>query len=167
MTQNHRLELHADESFQKAEWRVQRVGWVLWGGILFAGLAGLVGAGPLSDAASAAPDDSLSVTFQRFVHYHQPSLLEVTVRPGNVAGQTLRVKLNATLLDRLEIQRIEPEPQAREIAGDGIIYTFQREQASDTAKIAFHIEYERFGRSQARMQLIGGEPVLFNQFVYP
>jgi hypothetical protein len=167
MAPKHRLELHTNQTFQSSEWRVQRIGWVLWAGILVAGLLGLVGAGPLSNVDSSAPDDSLTVAYQRFVHYHQPTLLDLTVRPGPSTDQTLRVKLSESLLDSLEIQRIEPEPNAREIAVDGIVYTFQRELAADSAKIAFHIEYERFGRSRARIELIGHGSVQFDQFVYP
>jgi hypothetical protein len=29
MAENYPFELHSDESFQKAEWQVQRIGWVL------------------------------------------------------------------------------------------------------------------------------------------
>jgi hypothetical protein len=164
---DHRLELHEDPSFQVTEWKVQRVGWVLWAAILMAGLLGLIGTGPLSSAEATAPDDSLTVVFQRFTRCRYPTLVHVFVWPGPANSRELRIKLSPSLLGRMDIRRIEPEPIAQTIAADGIVYMFSREDELESAKVVFHVEFERFGRSQARIELLGHEPVFFGQFVYP
>ena len=47
-TQREDLELETDESFQRNEWRIQRVGWIVWSLVIIAGLIGLLGSGPMS-----------------------------------------------------------------------------------------------------------------------
>jgi hypothetical protein len=167
MDTNRQLKLEEDEAFQKAEWRIQRIGWFVWAAILVAGLAGLLGTGPLSNAEATTPGGDLTVAYDRFLHYHQPGVLEVELHNNNSRSETTQLTVSQTLLDRVEIHRIEPEPERRELAADGVVYSFPRASNAQSAKIVFHIEYERPGKSTARIGLAGGEPVFFNQFVYP
>ena len=59
MADNERLKLEEKPVFQRLEWRIQRVGWVLWAAIVIAACAGLMGRGPLSATEASAPDGSL------------------------------------------------------------------------------------------------------------
>jgi hypothetical protein len=167
MDENRQLDLQEDEAFQKVEWRIQRIGWFIWAAILLAGLAGLLGPGPLSNAEATTPGGDLTVAYDRFLHYHQPAILEVELHENDSPSKTTQLAISQTLLDRIEIHRIEPEPERHELASDGAIYSFPRADDAKHAKILFHVEYERPGKSVGSIGLAGREPVFFNQFVYP
>ena len=64
------LEIDDNADLHQIEWRIQRAGWLIWGVIIAAGLLGLLGSGPISSATATGADDSLSIDYDRFVHYH-------------------------------------------------------------------------------------------------
>jgi hypothetical protein len=161
------LEIEDLPSFQKKEWRIQRIGWAVWVLILLAGMLGLVGMGPLSSTSATASDDTLTLEYDRFVRYHQPTKLHVMLRPNNQTGDPIRLSISQPLLDRLQISRIEPEPQRRELSNDGVVYSFPTASAVEQARIRFHVQYEAIGSSTGRIALLGRESVTFHQFVYP
>jgi hypothetical protein len=164
---NDRLELEQDMAFQKREWRLQRIAWVAWAGLVIAGLVGLVGSGPLSRQEISSSDGRLTVTYNRFVHYHHSTTLEVMMQPENETDDQLRLQISQSLLDRMEIQRIEPEPSSRELASDGTWYIFRCAPGVPSAKVMFHVEYDDMGRGAGELQLAGSEPVVVTHFVYP
>jgi hypothetical protein len=167
MSQTKSLDVQHDDSFQKSDWRIQRIGWAAWIAVVIAALAGLLGTGPLSHANSSTSDGSLSVRFDRFLHYHQPTTLEVFVRSRRGNVEPLRIKLSRSFLDRIQMLRIEPEPQEQSLAVDGVVYAFNQESALELGKILFHYEFEDFGTSRGIAELVGSGSANFRQFVYP
>jgi hypothetical protein len=167
MTQTRHLDIQQDESFQKSEWQIQRVGWATWAAIVIAALAGLLGTGPLSHANSSASDGSLSIQYDRFLHYHQPTAIEVLVNSRGAGGEPLRLKLSRSFLDRIQMLRIEPEPEEQSVATDGVIYAFTQDGAPELSKVLFHFEYEKFGKTKGSVERVGGGSTSFQQFVYP
>jgi hypothetical protein len=167
MSETRTLEVQHDDSFQKSEWRIQRLGWAAWIAIVIAALAGLLGTGPLSHADSSAPDGSLSVVYDRFLHYHKPAAIEVLVDSGGADDGPLRLKLSRSFLDRIQMLRIEPEPEEQSLAADGVVYAFTQVGAPELGKVMFHFEYERFGNTKGSVERVGGESIRFQQFVYP
>ena len=164
-TQREDLELETDEAFQRNEWRIQRAGWIVWSLVIIAGLTGLLGSGPMSHEQAVAADGSLKVDYDRYLHYHHPTQLTVSV--GQMANDELRIKFDRALLDRLQVERIEPEPSQATLTDDGVIYSFVQKASSKNVKVIFHVDYERFGVSQGTVEVVGHEPVTLKQFVYP
>ena len=164
-TQREDLELETDESFQSNEWRIQRVGWVVWSLVIIAGIIGLLGSGPLSHKEIVAADRSLTVAYDRYLHYHHPTQLTLSV--GEIADDELRIKFNRELLDQLQVERIEPQPTKAELTDDGVIYTFLKKSSSQNAKVIFHVDYEHFGAHHGTVEVVGHQPLTVNQFVYP
>ncbi len=162
-----RLELEQDAVFQRREWRIQRIGWVAWAVIVIAALAGLLGPGPFSRREVASSDGRLAVKYDRFVHHHHPTPLEMTLRPVSEADDHLRLRLSQPLLDRIQVERIEPEPIASELTTDGAWYVFRFQPGAASAKVRFHVEFERMGAGAGELQLAGSEPVAIKYFVYP
>jgi hypothetical protein len=160
------LHLEQDNGFQKIEWRVQRFGWIAWGLIVLAASMGLLGSGWLSDRNRSAPDSSLGVKFDRFVHYHHPVQIELSLRTAPTDGEW-QVTMDRSLLDRLQILRIEPEPERRVIADNAVTYSFLAGANVALGKVVFHVEYERYGGAQGRVSVAERSPVIVNQFVYP
>jgi hypothetical protein len=164
-TRSDELQLETDEYFQRHEWRVQRVGWIVWSLVIIAGSIGLLGSGPISATETIAPDGSLSVAYDRYLHYHHPTKLTLT--SGKIEDQALRIKLDRQLLERLQIERIEPPPSQSEVTNDGVIYTFLQNSPLQNSKVVFHVDYEDFGSSRGTVEVIGYQPVTLKQFVYP
>jgi hypothetical protein len=167
MSQTRTLDVQRDDSFQKSEWRIQRLGWAAWSAVVIAALAGLLGSGPLSHADSSASDGALSVQYDRFLHYHQPTAIEVLVSSRGAGDGPLRLKLSRSFLDRIQMLRIEPEAEEQSLAEDGVVYAFTQVGAPEFSKVLFHFEYEYFGNTKGSVELVGGGSAGFQQFVYP
>lgn len=161
------LELEQDPLFQRREWRVQRIGWTVWACVIGAGLIGLLGPGPLSQREVTSADGRLRVAYDRFAHRHHSIHFEATMQPADETQDRLRLFLSQPLLDRIEVQRIEPEPVSRELTSDGAWYEFRCAPGVPTAKVVFHYECDAVGSGQGEMRLAGSEPVFIEQFVYP
>jgi hypothetical protein len=159
------LQLDTDDSFQRNEWRIQRVGWIVWFLVIVAGSIGLLGSGPMSHSEIVAGDGSLTIAYDRYVHYHHPT--QLTLSLGELPGEELQIKFNRELLDRMQVERIEPEPVKAELTDDGVIYTFLQKPSSQNSKVIFHVDYERFGANGGAVEVVGHEPVTLTQFVYP
>jgi hypothetical protein len=162
-----RLELETDDGFQRLEWRVQRVGWIIWFLLVMAALLGVLGPGWLSDTEVTSGDGRLNVAYERFLHYHSPSQIQMVINANADADGQWQIKIGRSLLDRLEISGIIPEPERREIADDGVVYTFLSRPQSAQGKVIFHVEYERYGRTEGQVSLLGSDAVTLSQFVYP
>jgi hypothetical protein len=161
------LELEQDIAFQRREWLVQRCGWLVWAGVIGAGLLGLVGPGPLSQRETASGDGRLRVKYDRFVHHHQARFLEVRMQPADESQDKLRLFVSQPFLDRTEVHRIEPEPTSRELTADGAWYEFRCQPGVAEAKVIFHYECDGMGSGGGELRLAGSEPVFLEQFVYP
>jgi hypothetical protein len=112
-------------------------------------------------------DGRLTVKYDRFVHHHHPTPLEMTLRPESEADDQLRLRLSQPLLDRIQVERIEPEPIASELTANGAWYVFRFQPGAASAKVHFHVEFERMGAGGGELQLAGSEPVAIEYFVYP
>jgi hypothetical protein len=162
-----RLELEQDPLFQRREWRVQRFGWILWAAVIGAGLAGLLGPGPLSEREALSADGRLEVRYNRFAHHHHPTVLKVTMQPEDETQDKLRLHLSQSLLDRIEVTRIEPEPTSRELSSNGAWYEFRCEPGLPDAKVVFHYQCNEMGSGGGELRLAGSDSVALEQFVYP
>lgn len=161
------LQLEIDSRFQKTEWSAQRVGWAIWIGLIIAGCLGLLGPGMLSDRRIPARDGAFTLKYERFLHHHNPSQLEVNFeRSANADGQWT-IRLGQPLLDGIQIMRIEPEPVHQQIGEDGASYTFAAAAGAPSGRVVFHVEYEHYGELSGWIAADDSEPIHFSQFVYP
>jgi hypothetical protein len=148
-------------AFHRAEWRIQRVGWVLVALLLATAGAGLFGNGPLSRAHSG--NAAGRVDYQRFTRYGLSTDLVVT--PVASAHGVNRVAIGADYLELFRVERITPEPAAVRIAGPNIVYEFA--SASPGASISFHMRPQRLWRHSATVTIDGGAPLQISQLTYP
>ena len=161
------IELETDDRFQKTEWRVQRVGWVIWICILVAAVLGFVGPGLFSQTRSVARDHSLVITYDRFVHFHHPTTFSVAFELESVGTDHFELTVSKVLLECIDIQRIDPEPKRSAITRDGVAYLFETDGQSRTGTLIFHVDYETPGRVAGNITLSGHQPANIAQFVFP
>jgi hypothetical protein len=159
------LEIDEDLAFERREWAVQRVGWVVFLLILIAGLAGLLGPGPLSHVeASSGP---LTVTYERFVRKRAPTELHFQLGPGAAPNGEVAIWLDQAYLAKLAIEHVAPEPAVTEAAADGLIFRFMIANPEQASEIVFDVAPAEPGMSRGRVGLVGGPDVTVNQVIYP
>lgn len=164
----HVTNLGEDISYQRREWVVQRVGWVVMALIVVAALFGLLGeSGPFAEAELRAADGSLQVHHVRIAHHHAPAALTITVAPDLVEGGELRLWIDAAYARTLDIQSIIPEPESVEVGPERIVYTFAVADWKGSLTIVYHYEQESYWWKRGHLGIEGGAAVELVQFVFP
>ena len=159
------LERDRDLLFQRREWTIQRIGWLVMAVIIVAALIGLLGAGPLSStAAEAGP---LQLQYSRFERRHAPTELEVSVASSTIDQEQVEVWFSSDYLSRIEITSIMPEPEEVMVTDDRAIYRFSIDDQAQRATILIALEHDDPGITTGRIGMIDGPELTFSQFVYP
>src|SRR5213595_1235399 len=86
-----------DEQFEDRWWHVEFVGWIVMLALVVAGLAGVVGRGPIASARAAG---ATTVEYERIARYQTPTRIVVSL-PANQPQATLFV--SRSLLDRVQM----------------------------------------------------------------
>lgn len=160
------IQINEERPQQRREWRIERIGWVVMGALLLAGLLGLLGSGPL--ARAQAGGDALSVDYECLQRAKAPTEYRFEVNPALMGGGPVRLRFDDVLLEEVKLERIVPEPDTVR-AGPG--YTeFEFAMGPGTgapAQITFQFEPTTFGHVAGRVTAPGTEPLVLDQFVFP
>lgn len=161
------LEIDEDRAYQRLFWTIQRFGWVGMGLLVLAGLAGLLGPGPLS--STTVGDAALRVEYDRFGQWVAGTTLRVRVERPPAGEGEVRVFLNAAYLKDMLIERVTPEPERVEGGEEGHVYVFNLAEPGRGLDASFHLRPERAGafRGEVRLGGAGAARVEFDQFIYP
>lgn len=159
------LELEEDLAHQRREWRIQRIGRFAMLLLVLAAVAGLLGPGPLSDARAGDPR-GMQVEFMRFTRARAPEQLRIRVPAQAVRDGRVRIGLPHGFLDRIEVQRIRPEPESITAHPQRNEYEIAVAGAG-AVEIVVDYEHRAFGRTPASVWLGGRPAVAFEQWVYP
>jgi hypothetical protein len=159
------LEIDQDLELELRQWSVQRVGWAVFLLILIAGLAGLLGGGPLGHAEASA--DPLTVGYERFARTRAATELEVHISPGAAPNGEVEIWLDRGYLDKVDIEVVLPQPSGMAAAADRIIFRFIVNDPAEPGEIIFDVQPSEPGRIEARLGLVDGPEVRFDQFIYP
>jgi hypothetical protein len=153
-------------AFQRRSWRVQRAGWIVTCLVLLAGLLGLLGPGPLSDAVAGG--DGLRLQYERFVHVDAPAVLRADLDLRAGAPADVQLALDRGFVAGVDIERVVPQPDVVELEPDALVYRFRRGGAgAGVGSVVFHLRHEKAGSRRGVLELRGGPAVRFRQFVYP
>lgn len=161
------IDINEDMEYQWREWRVHRVAWGVFALILLASLVGLFGQGPLSHASVGDPGSALVLSFERIDRYRAPSELEVMLGSNVAQEGVVRLSLNHEFLERVQIDRILPEPESVETGPDAVTYTFRITAPDRPSQVRFDYEYDQYGPAQGELRLEGGPALEFRSFVFP
>jgi hypothetical protein len=161
------IEIDQDLKHQQREWVAERVGWALMAVLLAAGLSGLLGHGPLSNATAGERGSLLWVEYHRFERYQAPAELKVHLRAVLGQGGTLRVWIDGQYLQGMEVQHVEPTPDSVEVAADRMTYTFRTSAPDQPTVVVYRMQAGQYGPLRARLGVEGGPQLQFSQFIYP
>ena len=138
------IDIDEDFKFQQREWLFQKVGWVVIWLLLVAALLGVFGKGPLSEAQVNDPTGVLTVNYTRLERYRSPTTMEVIVGPDQASGGKFAITLDRQFVDRIDIERIDPEPDSVKSEMSRIAYEFELEDPAQPAHVLIDYEFERF-----------------------
>lgn len=157
-----------DLDFQRRTWKVQRAAWVIMVAISLAGLFGVFGKGPLSDAHIGADGSPLRADYDRFLRLDAPT--QLTVYVGSAAARpdsTVELWVDRQWLSKMEISQITPEPDKTRALADRLAYTFRVEPGSSPARITFEMNTRSLWKLNGRIGVTNGPSYSFSQFAYP
>ena len=161
------LEIDQDLDFQRREWAAQRIGWGAMLLVVLGALAGVFGRGPLAKAAAGDEGGPLRLEYERITRKRSPAALKVRLAPNLATDSTVRVWLDRNYVEGIELERVVPEPEHVETAGDRVVFVFRVADPAQPAEIIFHIQPERPWIQSGRIGLASGPPLAFSQFVFP
>ena len=162
------IETAEDMDFQRASWRVQRVGWMVMLAVTVAALAGFFGGGPVSTTRTGAISSGLEVEYERFARLYAPQTLVLDIGPTAMdTDSTASIWIDRGWMESNEVTDIIPEPAESEVLPDAIVYTFKASPTAAPLRVRFRLETREFGRMRGRAGIVDGPTVSFAQFVYP
>lgn len=154
-----------DLRHERIEWGVERVAWWLFVAIVLAALAGLFGKGPLSDATVRSA--GVEVEYDRFQREDTPFDYRLRIDPALARDGHLAVHVDRTLVDMMDIERIQPEPDTARVGPAATDYAFATRPGHGPLHIVFHYRPHAMGRYAGRIRVEGAAPVVLRQLVYP
>lgn len=161
------LEIAEDMRFERRDWKVQHVAWVVMLLLIIAALMGLLGPSPLTRWTAGEIGGPIVVQYYRFERLERPTELKVTLaRPSGAAGEA-KIWLNRAYAEGIEIEQITPEPTIMQAQDDRLVFSFALGEGARPAAIVFHFQHNNIGGVKGRMGLVGGAEVEFRQLVYP
>jgi hypothetical protein len=159
------LEIEQHDAFQRREWRVERVGWVLLALLLLAGLSGLLGPGPLSWATAGTSSDPVRVEYQRVTHHEADDAVTLGFSPDAVEDGAVTVELTGSWVGAVDIQGISPEPGEQRATPGGVVLEIPVERSGDV-EVTISFRPQEYGRL-ALMAAVGDSSVSLTQLVLP
>ena len=156
-------EILRPKRFQRREWLVQRIGWVLIGLVLLAAALGVFGSGPLAKRMSANP--ALQIDYEWLTRNHSQTTWKLTPRAPPVDGR-YRVVLDANWAQHFQVNAIQPQPSSSSLADGRWVYEFEARDAR-ALQIVFHVETRKAGMLEGSIQLNDAAPLQVALFVYP
>lgn len=160
-----KIQITQSLSFLKKEWRVQRVGWVLFTLVVLLALFGVFGRGAYS--RRHANDQHLRIDYERVLRHGAISDLKITVGPQAGADSSFRLYVSADYLGQFQIDDILPAPASSGFRGEFAYFDFARADAAHDGQIVFHMKPTGYWRVDAAIASAGMPPLRLKQFILP
>ena len=161
------LEIREDHDFQRCTWKLQRYLWAGMAALLGLALLGLFGSGPLSHATAGPEGGPFHLKYERFAGFRSPTTLEIHLGPAKAPRPRSSSCWAKPIWTRVQIERIEPEPE-RVLAGpDGSTFVFLRKDSERPTRVRIHLKPERRGLISGQLRLEDGPSLGFRQLIYP
>lgn len=161
------IDVDQDMSYQRREWRAQKVAWVLFGAFLLAALVGFLGQGPLAKRSIGEPGSALSLEYMQIDRYQAPTQMTFTLDPSVADQGLLRLSFSAEFVKRIELERFIPQPEYVEVGADEVTYALRVTEATEAVKAYLDFEHQQPGLAKGWVRLADGSSLQFSVFVFP
>jgi hypothetical protein len=154
--------------YQKAEWKVQRIGWAVMLILVLASLIGALGnSGPVAKASLQPADGTFELRYTRLQHHHAPASLEFDISPAVVQNGEVQIWMDADYAKTLSIESIIPEPDGVEVGPERVLYTFKIEAGDAPFAIIYQYQHDGYWWLEGRVGVENGGSVNVRQFIFP
>lgn len=157
------LEIEESMQTQYRLWKVQRVVRAVAVILILCALAGVFGGGPLSH--HVASDKNWAVSYERFSYFDTPQTYEITLNEEVAMDGKARVWLDLSLMDRIEIENVRPEPSSTKLDIGRTVFEFDLLPGGGTRKIYISYRAKKAGILIARMG-IGETQLALKQLIW-
>ena len=161
------LQVDEDIDLQVYVWVAERVGWVVMGLLAVAARLGLFSTGPLSRATAEDPEGRLRVEYDRFQRFGGSETLRITLLKPPVSGDRVSLRISRPIVDDLELERNEPEPERTAVAADALVFTFRLLGPQQPGTVLFSLKPQRIGAVSGELGFEGQPPSRLTMFVFP
>ena len=145
-----------DMDFQRKWWKFEDIVWSFFLLILVCDLLGLFGRGWLAKATAVAPDQTLTLDYERIERASTPSIMTLHFAPSAIHDNHVKFFISEDVVRPLGAQRISPQPAVSSLSDGGITYTFDATSAPATVQIALEPSFP--GVHTFHVQSLGGAP---------
>ena len=159
------LEVRRNETFQRREWRVERIGWVLLCVLVLAGLAGFLGPGPFASRTVTSERDLVTVEYDRIGHYEADDSVTFTFSRDAAEEGSVTFRLTGAWTTAVDLQSIVPEPSDQTAVPDGVVLAVPVDGAGPI-RVAISFRAQALGNLPARVS-VRDDAATFDQFVLP
>lgn len=159
------LEIQQDLEHERREWLFHRIGWILLSLLWLAGLAGLFGSGPLSEASASGA--GLRLEYDRFVRYTAPQDLRLHLGPPATGHPKVRVWVDRQYMQDMQVESVLPEPESVETGPDRIVFIIPLAEVGPPTAVTLRLQTQRIGVLDGEVGVEEGGSLRFHQIVYP
>jgi hypothetical protein len=159
------LDIDQNDKFQRREWRVSRLGWLLLALFVLAGLLGLLGSGPLSRVTAESDAGTVQAEYNRVAHYEAEDSLNLLFSPAAIEDGKVTVELTGSWISGAEVSTISPTPSTQYAIPGGVAMEFEVLQAGEVEAV-FSFRAQEYGDLDLQAT-VGEDSVHFSQLVLP
>lgn len=156
------IEINEELEHQRRAGRVRIVGRLLMAILVLAALFGTFGGGALSKARVEAAGAQLD--YERISRFNSPSKLKLRIPPSS---SELNLSLSSEFLERIDIERIDPEPKEIELSPGKQIWRFPVSETNGPVEITVQYRPDAFGNTRGEFDIEGRGKLQFSQFYFP
>ncbi|WP_034912683.1 MULTISPECIES: hypothetical protein [Erwinia] len=150
--------------WQRIEWAIQRVGYLLLFAVVILGACGLFSKGVLSDVTATSSDGTLQVNYERFGLRDSDMTMTIRVKPHQPGRFTLVV--SGEEMENFQIQSLQPQPQRAVTRNNSLELTWETSM-NDGATVWIGSQALNPGRYPVTITLDNAAKVNFTHYIYP
>lgn len=160
------LGLDRDQRFSNRQYRIQRVGRIVFAVILIAALAGLFGGGPIASVSRSSDDGSLRASYDRFLRRDSDNtvIIELTAPAG---ATEVRLSIEQGWFESVSVSAVTPEPDTQESRNGRIDFVFPVADPATPVQVILTYTAQHAGPLETAFATGDGQSVDVWQFIFP
>lgn len=152
------LDLSDDLSFQRADWRAQRLGWGVMLLLILAAVTGLTGRGPLGE--KTVGEAGLRVDYDWIMRQEAPGTMRFVIGAPATRDSVVRFWMSNTILNACAPERIAPIPEAVVSDRDRVNVDIRVVPGADSVAVQLDCEPGAWGIHRGSVGLSRGGPTV-------
>jgi hypothetical protein len=164
---NDELEVGYDARFERSWTHAEWVGRGLMLLFATAGLAGLLGRGPLSHRTVSPPGGSLTVDFEPIARSQTPTQVTFHLHNDGGSDPAMHLFISTNVIEPMGLHTIDPQPLESRVVDGGLLLTFLVPPGTKDAIVRMTLDPTELGDNQLSVKLGDAATVRWNQVVVP